>query len=289
MANGLFVGLITLDCIYRVSHVPSSDEKLVALDSLLVAGGPATNAAIAFAALGNRSTLVGALGQHPLATLIRTELTSYGVEMVDLTPELETPPPLSTILVTAATGDRAVVSRNALGRQADPPEDFALLVNAADVVLIDGHQMAVSWAIATAARQKNRPIVIDAGSWKTGFETVLPLATSVVAAAKFRLSSHDDADATLAALTTLGVAEVAVTHGAGPIQVCDRGHRGTVPVPSMTVIDTLGAGDILHGAFCHYRLSQSFLEALANAAEVATHSCRYFGPRGWIEQRQRCP
>ncbi|MGB6013601.1 MAG: PfkB family carbohydrate kinase, partial [Nodosilinea sp.] len=74
MAAGLFVGLITLDCIYRVSHVPSSDEKIVAEDSLLVAGGPATNAAIAFAALGNHATVVGALGQHPLAELIRAEL-----------------------------------------------------------------------------------------------------------------------------------------------------------------------------------------------------------------------
>ncbi len=285
MANGLFVGLITLDCIYRVDHVPASDEKLVALDSLLVAGGPATNAAIAFAALGNRATLVGALGQHPLAHLIHTDLSRYGVEVVDLTPDLDAPPPLSTILVTAATGDRAVVSRNALGRQADPPEALVSLINAADVVLIDGHQMAAGRAIATTARQRDIPIVIDAGSWKPGFDAVLPLATSVVAAAKFRLPSSDDADATLAGLTALGVAEVAVTYGADPIQVCDRGHRGAVPVPSVAVIDTLGAGDVFHGAFCHYRLSQSFLEALVNAAGVATQSCRYFGPRGWVGQR----
>ena len=65
MATGLFVGLTTLDCIYQVSRLPASDEKMVAEACLLVAGGPATNAAIAFAALGNRATLVAALGQHP--------------------------------------------------------------------------------------------------------------------------------------------------------------------------------------------------------------------------------
>ncbi|MGB3201621.1 MAG: PfkB family carbohydrate kinase [Nodosilinea sp.] len=278
MAAGLFVGLITLDCIYRVSHVPSSDEKIVAEDSLMVAGGPATNAAIAFAALGNRATLVGSLGQHPLTELIRAELATHSIDVVDLTPDLLAPPPLSTILVTAATGDRAVVSRNAVGRQAAPPTDPEALLKGIDIVLIDGHQMAVSHAIARQAQ--GIPIVVDAGSWKPGFDTVLTLATSVIAAAKFCLPDRVD---TPTALSDLGVAEVAVTHGPRPIQYRHRNTAGTLPVPQVVVQDTLGAGDIFHGAFCHYRLQVPFVEALTQAAQVATQSCRHFGPRDWIE------
>ncbi|MGB3309825.1 MAG: PfkB family carbohydrate kinase [Nodosilinea sp.] len=280
MAAGLFVGLITLDCIYRVSHVPSSDEKIVAEDSLLVAGGPATNAAIAFAALGNHATVVGALGQHPLAELIRAELASYNIAVVDLTPDLQAPPPLSTILVTAATGDRAIVSRNAVGRQAAPPPDLPEYLKTTDIVLIDGHQMAVSHAIARLAQAQNIPIVIDAGSWKPGFENLLPLATSAIAAAKFRLSQQTDTPTDLSAL---GIAEVAVTHGPRPIHYRHRHAAGTLPVPQVAVKDTLGAGDIFHGAFCHYRLQVPFVEALALAAQVAAQSCRHFGPRAWIE------
>ncbi|WP_035991541.1 PfkB family carbohydrate kinase [Leptolyngbya sp. KIOST-1] len=279
MAAGLFVGLITLDCIYRVDHVPSSDEKIVATDSLLVAGGPATNAAIAFAALGNRATVVGALGHHPLAALVRAELATYGIAVVDLTPDLQAPPPLSTILVTAATGDRAVVSRNAVGRQAAPPADLEPLLKGGDIVLIDGHQMAAGAAIARQAQ--GIPIVVDAGSWKPGFETVLPLATSVIAAAKFRLPDQAD---TLAALGDLGIAEVALTHGPNPIDICHRGQCDQLPVPAVEVEDTLGAGDIFHGAFCHYRLQTAFADALTQAAEVAAQSCRHFGPRAWIEE-----
>lgn len=278
MATGLFVGLITLDCIYRVDHVPSSDEKLVAEESLLVAGGPATNAAIAFAALGNRARLAGALGQHPLADLIRTDLATYGIEIVDLTPHLQSPPPLSTILVTTATGDRAVVSRNAVGRQADPAEGPDLLTDV-DIVLLDGHQMASSRTVAIAAQSSAIPIVIDAGSWKSGFDSVLPLATSVIAAAKFQMPSQPD---TLAALSALGIPEVAITHGPSPIQYRDRDTVGTLPVPQVTVQDTLGAGDIFHGAFCHYRLHAPFPEALTHAAQIAAQSCCYFGTRAWI-------
>lgn len=279
VAAGLFVGLITLDCIYRVSHVPHSDEKIVAEDSLLVAGGPATNAAIAFAALGNRATLVGSLGQHPLADLVRAELATHGVRVADLTPQITAPPPLSTILVTAATGDRAIISRNALGRQAEAPPSTETLLAGIDTVLIDGHQMTTSLAVARSARAQGIPIVIDAGSWKPGFDAVLPLATSAIAAAKFRLPDQTD---TLAALSALGIAEVAITHGSQPVHFCHRGVIGTVAVPPATVKDTLGAGDIFHGVFCHYRLQSSFADALSLAAQVATQSCGFFGPRAWL-------
>ncbi|MBD2114262.1 MULTISPECIES: PfkB family carbohydrate kinase [Cyanophyceae] len=279
MATGFFVGLITLDCIYRVDHVPSSDEKIVAEESLLVAGGPATNAAIAFAALGNRARLAGALGQHPLADLIRADLATCDIEVVDLTPQLRSPPPLSTILVTAATGDRAVVSRNAVGRQATHATIPDLLTDV-DIVLIDGHQMAASHTVTIAAQSSAIPIVIDAGSWKPGFDSVLPLATSVIAAAKFQLPGQAD---TLAALSALGIAEVATTHGPSPVQFRDRDTVGTLPVPQVPVQDTLGAGDIFHGAFCHYRLQVPFPDALTHAAQIAAQSCRHFGPRTWIE------
>ncbi|MGF1517588.1 MAG: PfkB family carbohydrate kinase [Nodosilinea sp.] len=281
MATGLFVGLITLDCIYRVSHVPSSDEKLVAEDSLLVAGGPATNAAIAFAALGHRAVVMGALGQHPLARLIRAELASYGVEVVDLTPELDAPPPLSTILVTASTGDRAIVSRNGVGRQAEPPRVPEQFLKGTDILLIDGHQMAAGLTVAEQAQRQGIPMVIDAGSWKPGFGAVLRLATSAIAAAKFSLPDQPD---TLAALANLGIAEVAITHGPQPIQFLHGGNQGKLFVPQVAVQDTLGAGDICHGAFCHYRLQAPFPAALAQAAQIAARSCQHFGPRTWIEK-----
>ncbi len=281
MATGLFVGLITLDCIYRVSHVPSSDEKLVAEDSLLVAGGPATNAAIAFAALGNRALVMGALGQHPLSQLIRTKLASYGVEVVDLTPELDALPPLSTILVTASTGDRAIVSRNAVGRQAKPPAALEKTLQEVEMLLIDGHQMAAGLAAATLAHRQGLPVVIDAGSWKPGFEAVLRRATSAIAAAKFQIPNQAD---TLTALASLGIAEVVITHGPQPIQYCFQNETKTLPVPQVAVQDTLGAGDIFHGAFCHYRLQSPFAAALGQATQVAARSCQHFGPRAWIEQ-----
>ena len=81
------MGLTTLDCIYQVEHVPAADEKVVAQDSLLVAGGPATNAAVMFRHLGNEAVVVSALGHHPVTSLIRADLAAQKVQLIDLMPD----------------------------------------------------------------------------------------------------------------------------------------------------------------------------------------------------------
>jgi sugar/nucleoside kinase (ribokinase family) len=50
-------------------------------------------------------------------------------------------------------------------------------------------------------------------------------------------------------------------------------------------VDTLGAGDVLHGAFCHYfALEPDFEGALRQASEIATRSCQTLGTRAWAAQ-----
>ena len=87
-------------------------------------------------------------------------------------------------------------------------------------------------------------------------------------------------------LQTMGISHVAITQGEKPIQYLDRGEIVTIPVPSITVVDTLGAGDIFHGAFCHYILQDNnFPSALSKAAEIASKSCQFFGTRSWLKSR----
>jgi sugar/nucleoside kinase (ribokinase family) len=282
LARGLFVGLTTLDCIYQVEQVPGADDKVVAQDSLLVAGGPATNAAVMFRHLGNEAVVISALGNHPVASLIRADLAEHKVQLIDLRPAAVEPPPLSTILVTAATGERAVISRNAVGRQVTPPGTWESWLEGIDIVLIDGHQMALGQVVAAGARQREIPVVVDAGSWKPGFEEVLPLANYVVASSTFRTPPATTAEETLERLQQWGIMEVAATFGSGPIRWCRENTQGTVSVPQVSVKDTLGAGDFFHGAFCHYRLHLELSDALAAAARVAAHSCQFFGTRAGL-------
>lgn len=287
MKTGIFVGLITLDCIYQTRKALAPNEKQVADAMLLAAGGPATNAAIAFQALGGHAILVGALGQHPLTTVVRDDLARQGVELVDLTPTAMPPPPFSSIVVNVATGDRAVISRNAADRprpQTAPPAIFDRL-KTADCVLIDGHQMPVGQQLAQQAQTQQIPTIIDAGSWKSGFESVLSLADGVIASANFAPPDGGTGEAAIAYLQSLQVPQIAITQGADPILYWANSQAGSLSIPAINAVDTLGAGDIFHGAFCYdYAHNRDFVAALKSATQVAALACQSFGTRQWLEQ-----
>lgn len=284
--HGLFIGLITLDLVYLATAAPSSNQKIVASDYTVAAGGPATNAAVTFSQLG-QATLLGVVGAHPIAGLIRADLETYGVATLDLEPTTTEPPPVSSIIVTQGTGERAVVSINAVKAQVTSDRIPSDILEGIDIVLIDGHQIAAGEAIAQVAKANNIPVVIDGGSWKPGFETVLPWVDYAICSANFYPPGCNSATDVFAYLSRAGIPYIAITNGEEPIQYLCDGTTSAIDLPEINAVDTLGAGDVFHGAFCHYILRENFTDALAAAAKVATYSCEFFGTRRWMEDGKK--
>ncbi|MCC5661542.1 sugar kinase [Nostoc sp. XA010] len=281
--RGLFIGLVTLDLIYLANSAPKNNQKIVATDYTVAAGGPATNAAVTFSHLGNQATVLGVVGSHPMTELIRGDLANYKVAIADLEPTTDLAPPVSSIIVTQATGERAVVSINAVKTQANSASIPPDILQNVDIVLIDGHQMAVSYAIAQIAKVKNIPVVIDGGSWKPGFEQILPFVNYAICSANFYPPSCQTGEDVFTYLRGFDIPHIAITHGQKPIEYLSCTKTGIVHVPQIQAVDTLGAGDIFHGAFCHYILRESFTDALALAANIAADSCKFFGTRRWMD------
>ncbi|NWF61415.1 MAG: sugar kinase [Fischerella sp.] len=284
--NGLFVGLLTLDLIYLAQSPPKNNQKIVAADYTVAAGGPATNAAVAFSHLGNLATVLSVVGSHPMTQLIRGDLQKYQIEIIDLDPTTENPPPVSSIIVTQASGERAVISINAVKTQANSQAIPLDILQNIDIVLIDGHQMTVGIEIAQTAKARNIPVVIDAGSWKSGFEQSLPFVDYAICSANFHPPHCQTEEEVFAYLSGLGISHIAITHGEKPIRYLtysEGSTNGFIDVPKIPAVDTLGAGDIFHGAFCHYILRENFTDALASAAKIAAFSCQFFGTRRWME------
>lgn len=285
--NGLFVGLVTLDFIYSTADFPEKNQKIVASDYTVAAGGPATNAAVVYSYLGDRARVWGVVGTHPMTQLIRADLESHGVAISDLDPRRSQPPPISSIVITPSTGDRAVISINATKSQITsdrlPPDPLQSI----DIVLIDGHQMVAGQIIAQLAKAKNIPVAIDGGSWKPGFEGILPFVDYAICSSNFHPPNCHYSPDVFAYLRAVGIPHIAITHGEKPIQYFSNSKTGEIPVPQINAVDTLGAGDIFHGAFCHYILRENFTDALASAAKIASDSCQYFGTRDWMGEGNR--
>jgi sugar/nucleoside kinase (ribokinase family) len=281
--KGLFIGMVTLDLVYLSSKLPGNNQKVVASDYTVAAGGPATNAAVTFSYLGNQATILGVVGTHPITHLIRGDLESQGVAIADLDPTTPQPPPVSSIIVTQATGDRAVISLNATKMQISSNQLPTALDLVVDLVLIDGHQIEAGCAIAQLAKDNHIPVVIDGGSWKPGFEKVLPFVDYAICSANFYPPGCSTSEEVIAYLAAAGIPHIAITQGENPIQYLSRGVSGQLPVPQINAVDTMGAGDVFHGAFCHYILEQNFTDSLAAATKIASHSCQFFGSRRWMQ------
>src|SRR5712691_12532185 len=70
----------------------------------------------------------------------------------------------------------------------------------------------------------------------------------------------------------------AVTNGPGPVLWRDRGTIRETPVLAIEAVDTLGAGDVFHGAFTLALVEGRAVEsALRFAAAAAGLKCSRFG------------
>jgi sugar/nucleoside kinase (ribokinase family) len=291
VTSALFAGLCVVDLVQRVARPPGADEKVTALSRELVAGGPATNAALTFAVLGGQARLVTAVGSRALGAVVRADLERPGLTLVDLAgddPSFE--PNVSSVVVVDGTGERSVVSLDS------GPADgsgWGAIVPAAlagaeqhhgpDVVLLDGHYPAVAVEVATWARARGIPVLVDAGRWKPQFAKLLSLADEVVCSGDFAGPTGAGFAEVAAYLHGAGARVVAQTHGPVAIDVSIDGRRDRVTVPSVPVTDTLGAGDVLHGAYAFHRAEGvDPAEALRRAAEVASFRCRFAGSRTWV-------
>ncbi|PXY32699.1 PfkB family carbohydrate kinase [Prauserella muralis] len=265
----LLAGLCTVDVVQRVDELPAPGHKVQSRSVEVAAGGPATNAAVTVAALGGEPTLLTVLGSHPLAELARADLDACGVAVRDALPGHTEPPAVSAVTVRDRDGERTVVSRNAA---AVPDGLDAGALADADAVLVDGHHPELALAAARWARRCGVPLVVDAGSWKPVFGEIFPLADVVACSAHFSGPPG----------VLREVPVVITTAGPGPVRWRTATGSGEVPVPEVTARDTLGAGDVWHGALALRAGERDVGESIEFANAVAAERVRHVGPRAWL-------
>jgi len=282
--KGLFVGLATVDLIYTVAAIPRRDQKISVPGQRISAGGPAANAAATFAFLGGRAELVTAAGAHPLAAVVRDDLRRHSVRLHDVERRRAEAPPISSIMVLRATGERTVVSANAAVFAELRGNFNPQWLPGTSILLVDGHYMPLCIAAARHARERSVPVVMDSGSWKEGMADLLPFVDIAIVSDDYRPPGCRTIDDLFEFLRTQSIRQIAITRGASAVRYLDERRRGFIPVENVRPKDTLGAGDIFHGAFCYYMCQPgcAFRDALKQATRVATFSCRYPGTREWM-------
>ncbi|HWE87497.1 MAG TPA: PfkB family carbohydrate kinase [Terracidiphilus sp.] len=286
----LFAGRTTLDALYLLDALPGEDTKVFARDFHVAPGGPACNAAITHAMLGGHATLLSAVGQGAAADFVRRELDRHAIRLTDLAAGTDYETPMTAVLANASASTRTIVNPPvaplkipSLGRGwpahwEDRPE----------LALTDGFYLEETLLLLEGLRNTGSQLCFDGGSWKPGTDALAPLLTAAICSERFAPPGFSpDAESTLAWFAKHGVPHIAVTRGPQPILCLDHGRRFEITVEQVQAVDTLGAGDVLHGAFCfHFAASGNFEESLRRANGIATRSCTGLGIGCWADPDQ---
>ncbi|MGH3564559.1 MAG: PfkB family carbohydrate kinase [Pseudonocardia sp.] len=239
--TALFVGLSTLDIAYLVQTYPQEDSKTRAVDQYIGAGGPAANAAVTYAFLSNQtSTLLTALGKHTLTELVRADLNTHNVKILNAASNGSSLPPISSIVIAKKSDSRTIFSLDTTRTQASFHDSFrSILHREVDIVLTDGHYAELSMNIARDARKLGIPVLLDPGRWKDNFAELLPLVDIAICSSAFSPPELGEAsaDAKLDFVHFLGPQSVAITRGPQPIlyrQVKDEVRRSLTKLQQWT-------------------------------------------------------
>ena len=281
----LCVGHASYDLIFSVEQHPGEDEKIFSQDLMTCGGGPAANAAVTVARLGQKAAFAGYLGHDIYGNLHLQELIDEGVN-TRLVVRGASPTPLSTILVKP-DGKRALI--NYKGNTQPLPAnavDFSILKP--KVILFDGHEPDISVPLADYAKQQGIPTILDAGSLHRGTLALMSKVDYLACSEKFALQLTGDIAATLTQLSALAP-NVIITLGKIGL-VWQRGSdRGGLPAFDVNAIDTTGAGDAFHGGLAAaIAANMSWYNALEYASATAAFCCTKIGARPGLPFQQDC-
>lgn len=280
MASVLVIGGAVLDFVFNTETMPVRAEKHQAREFAVVGGGIAANAAVAIARLGGTARLITRLGDDPAGATIRTDLEAEGV---DLSASVITPGGRSAVsaVVIDARGERMIVNfpGHGLAQTAAIPQTF-------DAVLADTRWPKAALHGLQAARANGKPGVLDAES-PVPEKLVQAASHTVFSAQGLRaFTGHTTLEEGLAAIDTNGW--VAVTDGARGLGVRQDGTVQWIAGYRIDAVDTLGAGDVWHGAFALALAEGQSKERAARFGHAAAAlKCAAFGGRAGAPNRDR--
>jgi sulfofructose kinase len=279
----LCAGIIALDEVFRVDRFPQPDGKIQAQDFFVVNGGCAANAAVAVARLGGRAALAGPVGGPPgedsngdrvLAALAREQVDCVGCQRI-----AGVSTALSAIFIDLH-GDRMIVTHCDHRLAAATPTDPAGLVASADAVLADNCFPEFVGPICVAARARGLTVILDADRPTQMSDELFRVATHVVFSSECLRATTglDDLGAALAAMSGTTSSFLAVTQGPRDVLWREGVTLRKSPVFAVEAVDTVGAGDVFHGAFTlAFAEGHDVVAALRFAAAAAGLKCTRLG------------
>ncbi|MDJ0751508.1 MAG: PfkB family carbohydrate kinase [Woeseiaceae bacterium] len=250
MAKVFCIGHAVQDFVFSVDAMPTAAEKYRASGFETLGGGPAATAAVAVSRLGGAAQLATRVGDDLLANLIALELEHYGVDCALVRRMEGRQSSVSAVLVDGA-GERTIVNYLDSSMDADPQWLDAYAPIDAEAILADTRWPEGALLGLRLARSLELPAVLDADLPVPKDGELVRAATHVAFSARglSDFSGIDDPEKAIRQVSKQTDASCCVTLGSEGVLAVEDGQLTSLPAFNVAVRDTLGAGDVWHGAF----------------------------------------
>jgi len=280
------VGLNAVDTVFGVPHFPACGGKAPFRDERLSPGGQVASAMVACASLGLRTKYIGSVGDDERGRIQTESLRLAGVNVESMQLRKGCATQSAYIVIDSASGERTVFWRRDDCLRIEPAEITYGDIACGRLLHIDGHDIEAVGHAARIARSAEVPVTVDVDTIYPGFDQVLPHVDYLIGSSEFPLQWTKQNDP-FQALETIQreykMRVAAMTLGADGALALEDGRFIYSPGFMVDCVDTTGAGDVFHGAFCYAVLQRmSMREALDFSNAMAALNCRAFGARGGI-------
>ncbi|MBC7928640.1 MAG: ribokinase [Bryobacteraceae bacterium] len=280
------VGLNATDTLILLPRFPAYAGKVPFSGEMLSPGGQVASAMVACAQLGLRVKYIGTLGDDERGRIQMESLRLSGIDLADVQVRKDCPNQTAYILIDESTGERTVLWKREECLRLQPEEITPEMICCARLLHIDGHDTTAVARAAQIAREHSIPVTVDVDTIYHGFERVLPYVDYLIASSEFPgqwTSERDPFRALEAIQREYGMRVAAMTLGAHGALALAEGRFVYSPAYVVNCVDTTGAGDVFHGAFCYAVLQGMPLQdALDLSNAMAAVNCTAIGARGGI-------
>ncbi len=281
------VGLNATDTLLIVPKFPAYAGKEPFSQEILSPGGQVASAMVACAKLGMRVKYIGTCGDDERGRIQMDSLSGTGINLDHVQVRQGCANQSAYIIIDHSTGERTVLWRRPDGLQLDPSEITPEMITCARMLHIDGHDTPAVAKAAQIAHSHGIPVTVDVDTIYHGFDKVLPNVDYLVASSEFPVSWTNERDP-FKALEMIqeeyGMRCAAMTLGAHGSLARIDGKFVYSPAFVVNCVDTTGAGDVFHGAFCYSVLQGMPMRQILDFSNaMAALNCTAIGARGGIK------
>jgi ribokinase len=249
----IVVGNCTVDLSFAVPCLPRAGETVLASERRVDLGGKGANQAVVASRFGAQTILAAPIGRDSDGEWACGHLAAEGLSLAALW-RSEAPTDQSVIWVSS-DGENSIVSTHHAALEASPQWAEDILAGHAepgDILLMQGNlSVETTRAALVAGRRAGMTTVLNPAPVQPGYAALLPLAHIAVLnrVEAIMLGGDDDALHAGASIHAAGVPQVIVTLGAEGAVLMNGRDVVHLPSHKVRVVDSVGAGDTLCGAF----------------------------------------